>query len=67
MEDLKKAAGNRKVSTEAGLFAPLTIRGLDFRNRIAVSPMCEYSSQDGFANDWHLVTWAAVRLAARAY
>ena len=44
-----------KGSTETGLFTPLTIRGLNFRNRIAVSPMCEYSSQDGFANDWHLV------------
>src|SRR6204780_2415601 len=39
----------------ADLFSPLTIRGVTFRNRIAVSPMCEYSSQDGFANDWHLV------------
>src|SRR5580693_8454363 len=37
------------------LFAPLTIREIAFRNRIAVSPMCEYSSQDGFANDWHMV------------
>lgn len=37
------------------LFSPLAIRGVTFRNRIAVSPMCEYSSQDGFANDWHLV------------
>jgi 2,4-dienoyl-CoA reductase-like NADH-dependent reductase (Old Yellow Enzyme family) len=37
------------------LFSPLTIRGVTFRNRIAVSPMCEYSSQDGFADDWHLV------------
>src|SRR5580658_6979468 len=37
------------------LFSPLTIRGITFRNRIAVSPMCEYSSVDGFANDWHLV------------
>jgi len=37
------------------LFASLTIRGVTFRNRIAVSPMCEYSSVDGFANDWHLV------------
>jgi 2,4-dienoyl-CoA reductase-like NADH-dependent reductase (Old Yellow Enzyme family) len=37
------------------LFSPLTIRGVTFRNRIAVSPMCEYSSDDGFANDWHLV------------
>jgi 2,4-dienoyl-CoA reductase-like NADH-dependent reductase (Old Yellow Enzyme family) len=37
------------------LFTPLTIRGVTLRNRIAVSPMCEYSSDDGFANDWHLV------------
>jgi 2,4-dienoyl-CoA reductase-like NADH-dependent reductase (Old Yellow Enzyme family) len=37
------------------LFSPLTLRGVTFRNRIAVSPMCEYSSQDGFPNDWHLV------------
>lgn len=37
------------------LFAPLTIRGTTFRNRIAVSPMCQYSSTDGFATDWHLV------------
>jgi 2,4-dienoyl-CoA reductase-like NADH-dependent reductase (Old Yellow Enzyme family) len=44
-----------KGSKESGLFAPLTIRGMNFRNRVAVSPMCEYSCQDGFANDWHLV------------
>jgi len=37
------------------LFTPLTIRGVTFRNRIVVSPMCQYSSIDGFANDWHLV------------
>ena len=43
------------VSTQSQLFAPLTIRGVTFRNRIAVSPMCQYSSDDGFANDWHLV------------
>jgi 2,4-dienoyl-CoA reductase-like NADH-dependent reductase (Old Yellow Enzyme family) len=29
--------------------------GVSFRNRIGVSPMCEYSSVNGFANDWHLV------------
>lgn len=39
----------------AGLFDPLTLRGVTLPNRIAVSPMCEYSSTDGFANDWHLV------------
>src|SRR5579863_1535264 len=37
------------------LFSPLAIRGITFRNRIAVSPMCEYSCEDGFATDWHLV------------
>jgi 2,4-dienoyl-CoA reductase-like NADH-dependent reductase (Old Yellow Enzyme family) len=37
------------------LFSPLQIRGVQFRNRIVVSPMCQYSSDDGFANDWHLV------------
>lgn len=37
------------------LFDPLTLRGVTFSNRIFVSPMCEYSSEDGFANDWHLV------------
>ena len=37
------------------LLSPATIRGITFRNRIVVSPMCEYSSVDGFANDWHLV------------
>jgi 2,4-dienoyl-CoA reductase-like NADH-dependent reductase (Old Yellow Enzyme family) len=37
------------------LFDALQIRGLTLRNRILVSPMCQYSSEDGFANDWHLV------------
>jgi 2,4-dienoyl-CoA reductase-like NADH-dependent reductase (Old Yellow Enzyme family) len=39
----------------AHLFDPLSIRDLELRNRVFVSPMCEYSSQDGFANDWHFV------------
>jgi len=37
------------------LFEPYTLRGVTFRNRIGVSPMCQYSSSDGFADDWHLV------------
>src|SRR6202789_2632365 len=37
------------------LFSPLKFRSLTLTNRIAVSPMCEYSSTDGFANDWHFV------------
>ena len=39
----------------AHLFTPLTLRSLTLRNRIAVSPMCQYSSVEGFANAWHLV------------
>ena len=37
------------------LFSPLQIKSLVLKNRIAISPMCQYSAQDGFANDWHLV------------
>jgi 2,4-dienoyl-CoA reductase-like NADH-dependent reductase (Old Yellow Enzyme family) len=39
----------------ASLFEPLSLRSIQLKNRIVVSPMCEYSSKDGFANDWHLV------------
>jgi 2,4-dienoyl-CoA reductase-like NADH-dependent reductase (Old Yellow Enzyme family) len=37
------------------MLTPLPLRAITLRNRIGVSPMCQYSSQDGFANDWHLV------------
>src|SRR5438309_9161572 len=37
------------------LFDPLVLRSLSLRNRIGVSPMCQYSCIDGFATDWHLV------------
>jgi 2,4-dienoyl-CoA reductase-like NADH-dependent reductase (Old Yellow Enzyme family) len=37
------------------LFSPITIGQVQIKNRIVVSPMCQYSSQDGFSNDWHLV------------
>ena len=39
----------------AHLFDPLTIRDFSFSNRVFVSPMCEYSSTDGFASEWHFV------------
>jgi 2,4-dienoyl-CoA reductase-like NADH-dependent reductase (Old Yellow Enzyme family) len=45
----------------AHLFEPLTVRGLVLRNRLGVSPMCQYSAVDGLANDWHFV-----HLGARA-
>ena len=37
------------------LFSPLTIKNITLKNRIVISPMCQYSSVDGFANNWHLV------------
>ena len=39
----------------SSLFTPFSLRDITFRNRIAISPMCQYSAQDGYANDWHLV------------
>src|SRR3954471_4601421 len=39
----------------SSLFEPLTIRDVTFANRVFVSPMCQYSSEDGYANEWHLV------------
>ncbi|MGH8699998.1 MAG: oxidoreductase, partial [Burkholderiales bacterium] len=37
------------------LFTPLRLRGLTLPNRIIVSPMCQYSAEEGSANDWHLI------------
>ena len=37
------------------LFQPITLRSVTSRNRILISPMCQYSAIDGLANDWHLV------------
>ncbi|MCD0503878.1 NADH:flavin oxidoreductase/NADH oxidase [Bordetella petrii] len=37
------------------LFSPLQLRGVSFKNRIGVAPMCQYSCQDGLASNWHLV------------
>jgi 2,4-dienoyl-CoA reductase-like NADH-dependent reductase (Old Yellow Enzyme family) len=42
-------------TTQPHLFQPLTIRSVTLRNRIGVSPMCQYSSEDGVANEWHFV------------
>lgn len=50
----------------AHLFTSLEQRSLTLRNRIVVSPMCQYSSEDGFANDWHLVHLATRALGGAA-
>jgi 2,4-dienoyl-CoA reductase-like NADH-dependent reductase (Old Yellow Enzyme family) len=39
----------------SSLFSPLTLRSLTLRNRTVVSPMCQYSARQGYANDWHMV------------
>lgn len=49
-----QADHDREVA-EIDLLSPLTIRGLTLRNRIGMSPMCQYVAKEGFADDWHLV------------
>lgn len=43
------------MTTDNTLFSPLKIKGITLKNRIVMSPMCQYSATDGFADDWHLV------------
>ena len=45
------------------LFDPLALRGLALPNRIVVSPMCQYSADDGCANDWHLIHWGQLLMS----
>ena len=44
-----------RVLPKIDLLSPLTIEGVTFRNRIVISPMCQYWAVDGVASDWHLV------------
>lgn len=48
----------------SALFTPITLRGLTLKNRIAVSPMCQYISDNGNANDWHLMHYGSMSLGA---
>ena len=45
------------------LFSPITLGGLEFPNRIAIAPMCQYSADDGSASDWHLQQWMMYALS----
>ena len=45
------------------LFSPITLGDLEFPNRIAVAPMCQYSADDGSASDWHLQQWMMYALS----
>jgi 2,4-dienoyl-CoA reductase-like NADH-dependent reductase (Old Yellow Enzyme family) len=51
---LADASHDREVP-EVDLLSPLNLRGVALRNRIVMAPMCQYSAEEGFANDWHLV------------
>ncbi len=53
------------AATTANLLDPLTIRGVTFRNRIVMSPMCQYSAEEGLASDWHLVHLGSRAVGAR--
>jgi 2,4-dienoyl-CoA reductase-like NADH-dependent reductase (Old Yellow Enzyme family) len=44
-----------RVQLMSALYDPFNLRGATFRNRIGVSPMCQYSCSDGYSTDWHLV------------
>lgn len=48
----------------SALFSPITMRGLTLSNRIVVSPMCQYNSQNGSANDWHIMHYGSMSLGA---
>jgi 2,4-dienoyl-CoA reductase-like NADH-dependent reductase (Old Yellow Enzyme family) len=45
------------------LFSPITLGSLEFPNRIAVAPMCQYSADDGSATDWHLQHWMSLAMS----
>src|SRR5271167_1069044 len=49
------AAAHDQKLPEVDLLSPLEIRGVTFRNRIFMSPMCQYIAEEGLASDWHLV------------
>jgi 2,4-dienoyl-CoA reductase-like NADH-dependent reductase (Old Yellow Enzyme family) len=43
------------MASQPLLFSPITLRGVTLKNRVVISPMCQYSAHDGMANDWHFV------------
>jgi len=55
ISEVRTTASPAPAAEPAHLFQPLEIREVRLRNRIGVSPMCQYSSIDGYANDWHFV------------
>jgi len=54
------------IHMASALFSPIKLRGLELANRIVVSPMCQYNSDNGTANDWHLMHLGQFSLGAGA-
>ncbi len=50
-----RGVDDRRRPVPPPMFTPFRLRGLELANRVVVSPMCQYSSEDGMPNDWHLV------------
>ncbi|WP_020174832.1 NADH:flavin oxidoreductase/NADH oxidase [Methyloferula stellata] len=50
----------------SALFSPITLRSLTLRNRVTVSPMCQYSAENGEANSWHMVHMNTMALSGAA-
>lgn len=50
----------------SALFSPLRLAGIDFANRIVISPMCQYMAEDGAANDWHLMHYGNLAMSGAA-
>jgi 2,4-dienoyl-CoA reductase-like NADH-dependent reductase (Old Yellow Enzyme family) len=48
-----------KSPAQPRLFSRFTLRGVEFRNRVFLAPMCQYAARDGHASDWHLVHYGA--------
>jgi 2,4-dienoyl-CoA reductase-like NADH-dependent reductase (Old Yellow Enzyme family) len=57
---LASSASSGKDRRVASLFTPFTLKGVTLRNRIAVSPMCQYSAEDGVVTDWHRVHYPSL-------
>ncbi|RUP47725.1 hypothetical protein BC936DRAFT_145401 [Jimgerdemannia flammicorona] len=66
-QEIAPASPLKPTGNTTKLFQPLTIRGLTFRNRIGVSPMCMYSSNDGHLNDFHFAHLSAFALKGAGF
>src|SRR5688572_8479661 len=52
--------------SQARLFTPFRVAGLELRNRIVIAPMCQYSADEGRATDWHVIHLGHLALSGAA-